>query len=1086
MNTYNNNSTKDFLIDEVLRDYSNNSKDTDLLKQISILRHDKIEEPVIYVGSGTCGLGAGAGKTLEAVKKYITEKNIKAKIIEAGCIGLCAVEPIIDIQLPEYNRISFQNITEDKAEALLDSIFQLEIPQDDILGQFRTPGAKAWEKVKYLDEHPFFAPQKRLVLKNCGVIDPSDIKDYIARGGYKSYIKAINIHTPGDICDIIEKSGLRGRGGGGFPTGRKWKFANAEKSDQKYLICNADEGDPGAFMDRAVIEGDPHRLIEGMAIGAYAIGATLAYIYIRAEYPLAIRRLETAIEQAKEYGLVGKNIFETGVDFEIKIKKGAGAFVCGEETALMHSIEGKRGMPRPRPPFPTTSGLFGKPSVINNVETFANVSDILANGADWFASTGTENSKGTKVFALSGKIALTGLVEIPMGTTVRKIIFDIAGGIINNKKFKAVQIGGPSGGCITEDNLDIQIDYESLIKVGAMMGSGGLVVMDENTCMVDVAKFFMGFIQSESCGKCIPCREGTKRLLEILESITSRPKGNDNTEALDRFKGMMQVEKLSRIIKDTSLCGLGQTAPNPVLSTYKWFKDEYEAHVFDRRCPAGTCSDLVGVACQNNCPVGTEAWRYVAEIARGDYAGAYRTIRQANPFPSVCARVCDHPCESVCKLGTTGGEPIAIRSLKRFVVEKVDPSVYKTVVNPAKEEAAKVAVIGAGPSGLTAAHYLSLQGYKVTIFEKEKIPGGMLTCAIPEYRLPREKLNKEIDSLLNDNIELKCNEALGKTITIDSLLKEEYKAVYLAIGSHKSLSLGLKGENASGIMPGLDFLKAYNLEGKTLAKGKVGIIGGGNSAIDAARVAFRQKDVESVTVFYRRTENEMPAYKEEIEAALEEGIEIKSLVAPTKVIQKDGVLQGMEFIQNSLEGKDSSGRPRPVPLPGSEFLVELDTLIVAISEQPESEYIGDLNSTKWGTLLVDKESLLTSQKGVFGGGDIVTGPDTVIEAIAAGKKAAFMVERYLKGKSLRMPQETVIPEVFIEPLETDTEEESISTRAKAPMLPVGEREGSFAEVELALSEKDAICEARRCLRCDLEYTQPIEIETTNISSSSGG
>ncbi len=592
MNTHNNNSIKDFLIDAVLRDYSNNSKDKDLLEQISILRRDKIEEPVIYVGSGTCGLGAGAGKTLEAVKRYIKEKNIKAKIIEAGCIGLCAVEPIMDVQLPEYNRIAFQNITEEKVEALLDKIFQLEIPQDDILGQFRTPGAKAWKKVKYLDEHPFFAPQKRLVLKNCGVIDPVDIKEYIARGGYKSFIKAINIHSPEDICNIIEKSGLRGRGGGGFPTGRKWKFANSEKSDQKYLICNADEGDPGAFMDRAVIEGDPHRLIEGMAIGAYAIGATKAYIYIRAEYPLAIKRLETAIEQAKEYGLVGNNIFETGVDFEIKIKKGAGAFVCGEETALMHSIEGKRGMPRPRPPFPTTSGLFGKPSVINNVETFANVSDILANGADWFASTGTENSKGTKVFALSGKIALTGLVEIPMGTTVREIIFDIAGGILNNKKFKAVQIGGPSGGCITEENLDIQVDYGSLINVGAMMGSGGLVVMDEETCMVDVAKFFMGFIQRESCGKCIPCREGTKRLLEILESITSKPNGSDNTEALDRFKGMMQVEKLSQVIKDTSLCGLGQTAPNPVLSTYKRFKDEYEAHLFDRHCPAGVCQNL--------------------------------------------------------------------------------------------------------------------------------------------------------------------------------------------------------------------------------------------------------------------------------------------------------------------------------------------------------------------------------------------------------------------------------------------------------------------------------------------------------------
>ena len=611
------NQYKEFLINEVLRDYSGNSKDKQVRDQISVMKHEVISEPIIYVGAGTCGLGAGAGKTLEVIKNYLKDNRIKARIIETGCIGLCAVEPIVDIQLPGFNRLSFQEVTFDKVENILESMLkEIKIPKDGrILGQIEVPNAKKWESIAFLNEHPFFAPQKRLVLKNVGIIDPVDINEYIARDGYKSYIKTINIYKPVDICDIIEKSGLRGRGGGGFPTGRKWKFANSEVSDQKYLICNADEGDPGAFMDRAVIEGDPHRLIEGMAIGAYAIGATKAYVYIRAEYPLAIERLEIAIKQAKEYGLIGKNIFGTGVNFEIKIKKGAGAFVCGEETALMNSIEGKRGMPRPRPPFPTTSGLFGKPTVINNVETFSNVSSIIYHGADWFASTGTQNSKGTKVFALSGKIKLTGLVEIPMGTTIRQILFDIAGGIKNNKKFKAVQIGGPSGGCITEQNLDIQIDYESLIKVGAMMGSGGLVVMDEDNCMVDVAKFFMSFIQKESCGKCIPCREGTKRLLEILESITSKPKQGDNTEALDRFKGVMQIEKLCNVIKDTSLCGLGQTAPNPVLSTLKWFKDEYEAHVFDRTCPAGVCQNLkvykIDVdkctgctVCAKKCPVG--------------------------------------------------------------------------------------------------------------------------------------------------------------------------------------------------------------------------------------------------------------------------------------------------------------------------------------------------------------------------------------------------------------------------------------------------------------------------------------------------
>ncbi len=583
-------NTKDFLLDEVLRDYTSNSKDQATLDVIASLKNEKIDQPIIFIGAGTCGLGAGAEKTLNRTKAYLKEKGIDARIIETGCIGLCSSEPIMDVKMPGYNRISFEKITQDKVDSVLDSILKLELPEVGIIGQFMSANNSSWENVQDIKEHPFFKPQERLVLKNCGVIDPVSIEEYIANGGYKSMIKAINTFDSAELCQYVVDSGLRGRGGGGFPSGMKWKFANAEKASQKYLICNADEGDPGAFMDRAVIEGDPHRLIEGMAIAAYAIGASRAYVYIRAEYPLAIKRLNIALNQAREYGLLGENIFGTGIDFEIKVKIGAGAFVCGEETALMHSIEGKRGMPRPRPPFPTTSGLFGKPTVINNVETLSNVPGLIEKGKDWFASIGTENSKGTKVFALSGKVKLTGLVEVPMGTTVRQVIFNIAGGIMNDKKFKSVQIGGPSGGCITEENLDIEIDYKSLLEVGAMMGSGGLVVMDEDTCMVDIAKFFMDFIQRESCGKCIPCREGTKRMLEILESITSKPQNGRN--ALDRFKGVMQLEKLATVIKESSLCGLGQSAPNPVLSTLRWFRHEYDAHIYDRKCPAGACTSL--------------------------------------------------------------------------------------------------------------------------------------------------------------------------------------------------------------------------------------------------------------------------------------------------------------------------------------------------------------------------------------------------------------------------------------------------------------------------------------------------------------
>jgi NADH:ubiquinone oxidoreductase subunit F (NADH-binding) len=584
--------TKDFLIENVLEKYNTNKYEKFIADELSLIKKEIVTKPVIYIGAGTCGLGAGADKTLKETELFLEKNSIDAEIIQVGCIGLCSAEPLLDIKLPGKNRLSFQQVTGEKAERILTGIFNEEINSTEVLGQFTENNSTPWENIPFLNDNPFFAPQTRIVLNNCGLVNPIDIEEYIARGGYKAYLKTINTYTSAEVCDKIEKSGLRGRGGGGFPTGRKWKFAMNEKADQRYLICNADEGDPGAFMDRAVIEGDPHKLIEGMAIAAFGIGASKSYVYIRAEYPLAIERLKIAIAQAKDYGLIGENVYGSGFDFEIKIKMGAGAFVCGEETALIHSIEGKRGMPRPRPPFPAVSGLFGKPTIINNVETLSNISGIMEKGEDWFASIGTETSKGTKVFALSGKITLTGLIEIPMGTTVREILFNIAGGIPNGKEFKSVQIGGPSGGCITPENLDIQIDYESLLKVGAMMGSGGLVVMDEDTCMVDVAKFFMDFIQRESCGKCIPCREGTKRMLEILESITHKPMDTNGPEALERFKGIIQLEKLGEVIKETSLCGLGQTAPNPVLSTLKWFRDEYETHIYERKCPSGVCTEL--------------------------------------------------------------------------------------------------------------------------------------------------------------------------------------------------------------------------------------------------------------------------------------------------------------------------------------------------------------------------------------------------------------------------------------------------------------------------------------------------------------
>jgi len=554
----------------------------------------------VLVCGGTGCTSSDSPKIIEKFNEEIAKNGLdkEVKVVRTGCFGLCEVGPVV-IVYPEgsfYSRVKVSDVSEIVSEHLLKGRIVQRLLHKESAGEVELS----------LDNIEFYKKQKRVALRNCGVIDPERIEEYIAFDGYKALGTCLTEYTPQQVIDIIKASGLRGRGGGGFPTGMKWQFCAKEVSDQKYVICNADEGDPGAFMDRSVLEGDPHAVLEAMAIAGYAIGASMGYIYVRAEYPIAVKRLEIAIGQARENGLLGKNIFGTDFNFDIDIRLGAGAFVCGEEMALIHSIEGNRGEPTPKPPFPAHKGLFGKPTIINNVETFANVAQIILKGADWFTSMGTEKSKGTKVFALGGKINNTGLVEIPMGTTLREIIYDIGGGIPNGKKFKSAQTGGPSGGCIPASHLDTPIDYDSLTAIGSMMGSGGLIVMDEDNCMVDVARFFLDFTVDESCGKCPPCRIGTKRMLEILERIVNGQGEEGDIEKL---------EELGKNIKNAALCGLGKTAPNPVLSTIKYFRSEYEAHIRDKKCPAGHCKALLNYtidktkcigcsACSKVCPVG--------------------------------------------------------------------------------------------------------------------------------------------------------------------------------------------------------------------------------------------------------------------------------------------------------------------------------------------------------------------------------------------------------------------------------------------------------------------------------------------------
>ncbi|HLN20191.1 MAG TPA: NADH-ubiquinone oxidoreductase-F iron-sulfur binding region domain-containing protein [Bacteroidales bacterium] len=604
---------KIFLTEKVLL-LESDTVPADTEKVLQRIRRERPVSPVISVSSGTSSVIAGSEKTKSAIENYIDENSINASVLNVGCSGPSNYEPLVCIQIPGKNKLFFRNITEEKVEPLLNGVFHNDINEEDLIGQSGTKGFELWPGIPFMEEMPFFSFQKRVILGNCGCYDPENIEEYIARGGYRSFIKAIKHYTFEEVCDIIERSGLRGRSGGGFPTGLKWKHALNTSSNGRYLICNAKESDPGAFTDRTVLESDPHRLIEGIAIGSYAIGASNAIIFMRSYSEHARIRLQRAINKAREYGLVGHNIFSSGYNLEINIRIEPGAFVCGEETALINTLEGKRGMPQIKPPYPTTSGLFGKPTVINNVETLMNVPLIMQNGPEWFRSLGTAGSPGTKLFAVGGKGRFSGVVEVEMGTPVRTILEDIAGGIRESREFKAIQLGGASGDFITEKTLDLAVDFDVLRENGIGIGAGGFIIIDENTCMVDLVRYYMEFIRNESCGKCIPCREGTGRMLEILESVIRKPLNEDSGTTLERFKGVMQLETIASVMKDTSLCGLGQHAPNPFMGALKNFRDEFEEHIFDRKCRANVCRGLrtfsIDVesctgctACASKCPV---------------------------------------------------------------------------------------------------------------------------------------------------------------------------------------------------------------------------------------------------------------------------------------------------------------------------------------------------------------------------------------------------------------------------------------------------------------------------------------------------
>ncbi len=1003
-------------------------------------REEKIQ---VKVHLGTCGISSGANKVLEAFLREVEARKLSDVIVlKAACIGLCGVEPVVTVITPRQKRAIYTDVTEDKVP---------QIVERHLIGGM---AIEEW----ILDENaPLLKLQEIRVMHNQD-LDPMNIEEYIARGGYQALAKALTEMKPEEVIEEVNKAGLRGRGGAGFPTARKWGFVRSAPGEEKYVVCNGDEGDPGAYMNRAVLEGNPHSIIEGMAIGAYAIGnVRQGYAYLRAEYPLAIETLSHAIAQAREYGLLGKNILGTGFDFSVDIFPGAGAFVCGEETALLGSIEGKRGNPRQRPPFPANKGLFGKPTTLNNVETWSDVPQIIFRGADWFASVGTERSKGTKTLCLVGKVNNTGLVEVPLGTPLGQIVFDIGGGVPNGKKFKAVQIGGPSGGVIPTEHLNTPVDYEAVTALGAIMGSGGLIVLDEDSCMVDVSKFFLDFTRDESCGKCTPCRAGIPKMLEILTKISQ---GEGTMEDLDI------LSELGEMVASVSLCGLGQTSPNPVLTTIRHFREEYEAHIIDKRCPAAVCQALFRAPCQHTCPVELDVPGYVSLIKEGKFLEAYCLIKQRNPFPSICGRVCHHPCESKCRRGQLD-EPVAIRDLKRFAADYAFEMGIEYIPEVKERREERIAIIGAGPAGLSAAWDLTLEGYQVTVFDALPVAGGMLAVGIPEYRLPKDILKKEVEAIARLGVDIRLNTRIDD---IESLQKDGYQAVFIAVGAHRGDKMGIPGEDLGGVYDAIEFLREANLGKKVKVGERVAIVGGGNSAVDAARVALR-KGAKEVHIFYRREKKDMPAIVEEIDATEEEGVHFHFLTVPTRVLGHNGKVSGLECVRMELKEFDRSGRRTPYPIEGSEYRVDVDTVIEAIGQRPDTSLIknNEIKIGRGGTIVADPRTLVTDRKGVFAGGDARTGPQTAIEAIAAGQRAASSIKRYLQGEELSpLIQRDGYKPIAISSVPPTEEETRERARVRAAEIQMTDRRTSFKEIVLPYTAEEAREEASRCLRCDLE------------------
>jgi NADH-quinone oxidoreductase subunit F len=1025
-------------------------------------------KPRIGVGMGTCGIGNGAREVFAALQTALEKKGLDALLVPVGCFGFCAAEPLVNIHVPGRPLVVLSGVTPDDASWIVDDLASNRPPSRKALCRIedwdhltsKVTYGHGYPEIPLWHDVPFFKGQKKVVLRNCGLINPDDIEEYIAVGGYQGLYQATQMPDPNAVIEEVKKSKLRGRGGAGYPTGVKWGLLQKAREEEKYVICNADEGDPGAYMNRNEIESDPHMLLEGMLIGAYATGAAEGVVYLRAEYPLAVERLRRAAGEARELGLIGEEIFGTDFHFDLRLIEGAGAFVCGEETAMIASLEGRAGRPRPRPPFPAQKGLWGKPTNINNVETWCNVPVIIARGGAWFAEIGTSNSTGTKVFSLVGKIRNTGLVEMPLGSPLKHMIFGIGQGSPSGKRIKAVQTGGPSGGCIPSQFFETPVDYESLASIGAIMGSGGMVVMDEDNCMVDVARYFIEFTHSESCGKCVPCRAGLDQALAILRRITGGEAAEEDVKAL---------EELALMIKDASLCGLGQTAPNPVLTTLRYFRHEYEEHIRTHRCRAGVCEALYLSPCENSCPLHMRIPAFLQLLKENRIEDAAEMVWLDNPLPASTGRICQHPCESQCRRATVDSA-VNMREVHRYIADTVfsGPLIEKVtkrlIAGRQPPTGKRVAVVGAGPSGLSAAFYLAMLGHKVTVYEAREAAGGMLRYSLPEYRLPEDIVDKEVEVIRRLGVKFAFGKRLGEGLALE-VLEREYDAVALAIGTWREMAAGVTGEDAPGVWHAIRFLEQVN-RGEPLPIGKkVIVIGGGNAAVDSARTAVRIG--AEVIIAYRRAREDMPAIPEEIDDAEAEGVRLELMAAPQRVHRDDrGRVTGIELMRTRAGDYDASGRRIPVAT-GETFTLSCDNIIMAIGEKPEADPLrrAGVQIRENGTAAADWVTFETNRPHVHALGDLVTGASNVSSTMATGKAAARALDRILTGRDrlqIILKDFTCDNSVSLEP--------QGGARNTSPHVPPPDRRKSFDEVVTGFGKTAATAESVRCLRCDVKET----------------